>query len=296
MIRALIILLLISKFCLSQEKIQDYNGIWIAEDYYHSFEKTKNCLESKYAFDPNEPVGLRINTSEIKNGILNIGFSCLHDHLLRPEVSEYIINGKDTIREQGYFKIKLSEQYDLNKFPTTEILFFSRNWKSSLILNKNSITLYRPENKDFKARKIKFIKIKETFDHNYQYPNPLYFYTRKTLLEGNYTLKDSTNKVITQALKISANGEIKGYAEFENKKIYYSTDIYCGPPAIDEFVLICNNIEDYHSDCKGFVFKRINENTIYLYNRYPRRTEYPKTESDTRAEPLGAVYYKLIKH
>ncbi len=292
------ILLIISNFCFSQEKekIEAYNGIWIAEEYYNSFEQTKSCLESKKSFDPNEPVGLRINSFEIKNGILNIGFSSLHDHLLRPEVSEYIINGKDTISEQGHFKINLSEQNSLNEFPTTEIMFFSDNWKSSLILNNNTIILYRPENKDFKERKIKFIRVKETFESDYEFPNPIYYYTRKTLLEGNYTLKDSTNKIITSDLKINSIGIIKGYAEFENKKIYYSTDIYCGPPALDELILICDKIEDYNPDCKGFVFKRINENTIHLFNRYPRRIEYPKTETETKQESLGNVYYKLIKN
>ncbi|MDY2588528.1 hypothetical protein [Winogradskyella aquimaris] len=298
MIRTLLTLLLLSNFCFSQEKekIEAYNGIWIAEEYYNSFEKTKSCLESKNSFAPNEPVGLRINSSEIKNGILNVGFSSLHDHLLRPEVSEYIVNGKDTIREQGHFKINLSKQISSNEFPTTEIMFFNDNWKSSLILGKNTIILYRPKNKDFKERKIKFIRVEGTFDNNYKYPNPVYFYTRKTLLEGNYTLKDSTNKIITSDLKINVNGVIKGYVEFENKKIYYSTDIYCGPPALDELVLICGRIEDYNPDCTGFVFKRINENTIHLYKRYPRRVEYPKNEIDTKKIPLGKVYYKLIKN
>lgn len=290
--------MLISNFVFSQRKvkIEAYNGIWIAEEYYNSFEKTKSCLESKKSFNPNEPVGLRINTSEIKNGILNIGFSSLHDHLLRPEVSEFIVNGKDTIKEQGSFKIKLSDQNDLNEFPTSEIVFFSNNWKSSLILDKNKIILYRPKNETFDKRKIKFIRIKETFDSDYKYPNPIYFYTRKALLEGKYTLKDASDKIITSELKINNKGEIKGYTEFDNKKIYYSTDIYCGPPTIDELVLICDKIVNYDTDCKGFVFKRINKNTIHLYNRYPRLIEYPKNEIDAKNIPLGKVHYKLIKY
>lgn len=285
--------MLISNFVFSQRKvkIEAYNGIWIAEEYYNSFEKTKSCLESKKSFNPNEPVGLRINTSEIKNGILNIGFSSLHDHLLRPEVSEFIVNGKDTIKEQGSFKIKLSDQNDLNEFPTSEIVFFSNNWKSSLILDKNKIILYRPKNETFDKRKIKFIRIKETFDSDYKYPNPIYFYTRKALLEGKYTLKDANDKIITSELKINNKGEIKGYTEFDNKKIYYSTDIYCGPPTIDELVLICDKIVNYDTDCKGFVFKRINKNTIHLYNRYPRLIEYPKNEIDAKNIPLGKVHY-----
>ena len=97
--KVLLTLLIISNFCFSQEKdlIESHSGIWIAENYYNSFEKTKSCLKSKKSFDPNAPVGLRINPSEIKNGILNVGFSSLHDHLLRPEVSEYMVINCDVM-------------------------------------------------------------------------------------------------------------------------------------------------------------------------------------------------------
>jgi hypothetical protein len=296
--KILIILLIISNLCFSQEKelIESYSGIWIAEDYYNSFEKTKSCLKSKKSFDPNAPVGLRINPSEIKNGILNVGFSSLHDHLLRPEVSEYMVIGKDTISEQGHFKIDLSKQIGLNEFQTTEIMFFSDNWKSSLILDKNNIILQRPENKDFEELEIKFIRVEKEFTENYKYPNPIYFYTTKTLLEGNYILKDSINKVITSNLKINSKGEIKGYENLENKKIYYSTDIYCGLPAIDELTLVCGKFNGFDTDCKPYVFKRINENEIHLYNRYPRYIEYPNEDIDARNESLGKPFYKLIKN
>lgn len=276
-------------FSQQKEKIEKYEGIWIAEEYYNSFEKTKNCIESKDSFDPNEPVGLRINTSEIKNGILNIGFSSLHDHLLRPEVSQYILNGKDTISEQGYFKIKLTEQNNLNEFPTSEIIFFSDNLKSSLILDKNKIILYRPKSKELDERKIKFVRIKKIFDNDYKYPNPLYYYTRKKLLTGNYILKDSTDKITTTNLKILPNGTIIGYEKFNGKKIYYSTDIYCGLPVIDEFVLICDEIKNYNSNCEGFVFKKVNNTTIHLYKTFPRN------ELDEKDKELEKLHYKLIK-
>lgn len=293
--KILLILLIISNFCFSQEKelIESYSGIWIAEDYYNSFEKTKSCLKSKNSYNPDLPVGLRINLFEIKNGILNVGFASLHDHLLRPEVSEYMVIGKDTISEQGHFKVNLSEPVGLNKFSTTEIMFFSDNWKSNLILEKNNIILQRPEEKDFEEVKIKFIRVEKNFAKNYKYPNPIYFYTTKTLLKGNYILKDSVNKVISSKLKINSKGEIQGYVNLENKKIYYSTDIYCGLPVIDEQVLICGKFRGFDTDCKSYVFERISENKIHLYKRYPRYIEYPNEESDARKESLGKPFYKL---
>lgn len=39
------------------------NGFWIAEEYSNSFVKTKSALLSKDAFDPNDPVALRIEAS-----------------------------------------------------------------------------------------------------------------------------------------------------------------------------------------------------------------------------------------
>ena len=53
----------------STEEIESLNGIWIAKDYYDSFEKTKSAVKSKYAFEHDYPVALRINSKEIKNGI-----------------------------------------------------------------------------------------------------------------------------------------------------------------------------------------------------------------------------------
>jgi hypothetical protein len=43
-------------------EINKLNGIWIAEKYYNSFEKTKSALKSEKAFPSNEPVGLRVNS------------------------------------------------------------------------------------------------------------------------------------------------------------------------------------------------------------------------------------------
>src|SRR5690606_10836775 len=117
--KRLFLLLFISINVLSQDKIQDLesiNGIWIAEDYYNSFEKTNSAIKSKSAFFHNDPVALSINISEYKNGLLNIGFSVLHDHLLHPEVSEFILIDNDTIREQGSFKINLKSKDSLGYY------------------------------------------------------------------------------------------------------------------------------------------------------------------------------------
>src|SRR5690606_12590421 len=151
-----------------------------AEDYYNSFEKTNSAIKSKSAFFHNDPVALRINISEYKNGLLNIGFSVLHDHLLHPEVSEFILIDNDTIREQGSFKINLKSKDSLGYYKTTEIGYFNYNWVSYLTWSSNDQTfiLYRPKKDELNELKIKFIKIKSSFDTKYKFPNPLYYYTR----------------------------------------------------------------------------------------------------------------------
>ena len=54
----------------AKEEIKEIEGIWIAEDYYNSFESTKSAVKSKNAFDFNYPVAIRINSKEIKNGTI----------------------------------------------------------------------------------------------------------------------------------------------------------------------------------------------------------------------------------
>jgi|GEM_PF-4508419 len=106
-------------------------GIWIAKDFYQSFEQTSSIIESKKAFDSNDPVGLRINYEEVKSGYLNIGYSFLHSHITNPEVSQFAINDKkDTLREQGSFKINLTKVETDGSFLTSEIYPFSSEWKS----------------------------------------------------------------------------------------------------------------------------------------------------------------------
>lgn len=266
----LLSLLFISINVFSQSKIQDLeslNGIWIAEDYYNSFEKTNSAIKSKNAFYHNDPVALRINSSEYRNGLLNIGFSVLHDHLLHPEVSEFILKDTDTIREQGSFKINLKSKDSLGYYKTTEIGYFNYDWVSYLTWNsiKETIILYRPERGEIKELKIKFVKIKSSFETNYKFPNPLYYYTRSKNLTGSYTLKDSKGKVISNDLAICENGLVKGFSLLENYTAYFSTDVYCGLPANEDIVIFNEDVLNNESNGYVYSFVKNEEGNIELY-------------------------------
>ena len=285
------LILLSSNLSISQAhfNIKDYNGIWIAEDFYNSFEKSNSIIKSKKAFSPDAPVGIRVNNDELKGNILNIGFSSLHDHLLRPEVSEYLVNKKDTILEQGSFKINLSENNGYNQFRTSEIELYN-DYKSIITFKGNRITLYTPSNNKYKSKTIRYIRVNKRFKANYKYPNPIYYYTRSKLLTGTYVLKDSSGTIVSNNLQIQNNGLMSGFTLFNNKYIYYSTDVFCGPPTIDSYVIICDEIKSlFQDDSFGFVFKKKNKSTIYLYDTYPRE------KLKKQKEALGIETYRLIK-
>jgi len=249
------------------QQISTLNGIWIAEDYYNSFEKTQSAVASKSAFFLYDPVALRINSREIKNGILNIGYAIPHDHMLHPEVSKYIVIDNDTIHEQGHFEINLFFPDSLNYYKTSEIYYFNYEWESYMKWNVSdtSIIFYRPPNEQHKEKTIKYVKVKDGFEENYLYPNPLYYYVRSKTLVGNYILKDSVGNTLTKQLQIRENGVITGYEEFENLIACFSTDVYCGPETFIDYVLFCENLPNPDADCKGYSYKRKNNTTIELF-------------------------------
>ncbi|AOW19324.1 hypothetical protein [Urechidicola croceus] len=288
-----IILILIVSFyntTFSQKlNILEVEGIWIAEDFYNSFEKNKSILKSKKAIYFNFPVGLRINHTEQKNEILNIGYSNLHDHSIHPEVSEYFIVNKDTIFEQGSYKINLNENDGLDYYLNPKPNSFEHEFERYISFKNNKIIIYHKNSNNEKTSVTNYIKITSKFDDNYQYPNPLYYYTRNRTLVGNYILKDSTNKVLSESLIIKPNGKIIGATLFINKIAHYSTDVYCGPPWIDEIVLFCNSHEVEEKECFRYIYKRIDEKTIFLYK------DEPRYERDTLIK-LGKESYQLIKH
>jgi len=249
------------------KEIKKLNGIWIAVDYYNSFEKTKSSIKSKEAFDPSIPVGLRINSKETKDNVLNIGCSYLHDHDLWPEVSEHVILNGDTLTEQSNFKLNLNEKDSLNFYRVEKIGYHNCSFEAFLTWNYSDDTtliLYNPNIEKYPGKYIEFKRIASKFDKAYEYPNPLYYYTRSRTLAGNYILKDSTNKILSKNFIINLNGTAKGYSLLENKIFFLSTDIYCGHAVSHDYIFICDNIENLNNGYKFYFYKRIDKNTIYL--------------------------------
>lgn len=277
------------------EELNLLQGIWIAEDFLKSFDQSLSSVKSKNVFDPDFPVGLRINPRELKHGTLNIGYSGLHDHLLRPEVSTFIIHNTDTIKSHGYFKIGLNEDDTIRKFKTSNIYHFSENnsyitWDLS---EDTVIFLEREANDLLPYKKIKYKRISTEFEANNLYPNPLYFYTRNRALTGTYTLKDSLDNVLSMNLEIRDNGKISGYSDWENRSIYYSTDIYCGAPEFSwDFVMLCIYDSTYFPECDGFIYNRVDKNTIQFHKS--KWTENVKNR-DLMTQELGKMKYRLIK-
>lgn len=265
-------------------------GVWIAEDYYNSFEKTNSAIKSKESFHFNDPAGLRINSKEIKNGIVNIGYAELHHHLLFPEVSDYIVKNKDTIHEQGNFKINLNKKDSLGYFKTTDISYFNYDWVSYLKWNKDktSLTLYRPKGKGYEEKYIRYKRILTDFDTDYLFPNPIYYYTRSKTLIGNYTLKNNLGIILSDNLNINDNGIITGFELLDNFTAYFSTDVYCGYPHKHDLLMLFENILNDESKSFHFLYVKNKNGNINLFERI--------SSLDEGSDILGDKVYELIKN
>lgn len=275
------------------DQIKDLEGIWIAEDYLNSFDKTKSSIKSKKAFDPNDPVGLRINSLELVDSFLNIGYSGLHDHMIHPEISKYTVVGKDTIHEQGHFQINIQRSDSLNYHQTSEIYYFNYECKAYFSWTFSADTLlilHRPATEKEKEKTIKFKRISRSFKPNYLFPNPIYYYTRSKTLVGTYTLRDSLNKVISNSFRIDFSGKTNGYAPFNDKILYFSTDIYCGPETTEDFILFCNYNDKLEPDCNGYIYKRVDEKTIQFH-----KSDWVETPEGYEKQVVGKMIYKLTK-
>ncbi|MFN6946872.1 MAG: hypothetical protein ACK4ND_18140 [Cytophagaceae bacterium] len=275
------------------DQIKNLEGIWIAEDYLNRFDITKSSIKSKEAFHSNHPVGLRINRLEIADSSLNIGYSELHDHWIHPEISKYTVVDGDTIHEQRHFQINIAKSDSLNFYQTSEIHYFNYECKAyfSWIFSADTVViLYRPATENQAEETIRFKRISYSFKPSYLFPNPIYYYTRSKTLVGTYTLRDSLNKVISSNFQIALDGTATGYTSFKDKIFYFSTDIYCGPETTEDFVLFCSYNDKLDPDCKGYIYKRINEKTIQFH-----KNEWVTSPEGTPKQVVGKMIYKLTK-
>jgi hypothetical protein len=271
------------------KEIESVNGIWVAEDYYTSFEETKSAVESKNAFNFNYPVALRVNSKEIINGVLNIGYSELHDHIIHPEISDYSLNKKDTIRERC-FKVNLNKKDSVGYYKTTDISYFNYEWISYITWNdkKTTLILYKPRGKEHKETFIRYKRVTSEFKDDYLFPNPLYYYTRQKTIKGVYTLKDNNGIILSENFEIKENGIANGFEEFENFTFYFSTDIYCGLPHKSDFIIICKDILDNDSKTCVFLIDRKENGNINFHKR--------KMSDIDEYYVLGEKVYELTKN
>lgn len=257
--------------------IKKYKGLWIAKAYYESFEKTKSAIASKKAFYFNEPVGFRINPDKVKDSILYVGYAQLHSHTLHADAFDYTLWRKDTI-SQGHLGFNISKKTK-GFYPKTATKNDYYTKIAGLKFIDNQLVAIESN-----GNKIPYIKITST--PPYPSSNPLYHYTREVVLKGNYKVKDSTRTIISNNISINEKGIITGIPQLEGYAAIYSTDIYCGPPPIDDLVIFCKELDSY-SNCKRFVIKP-KGNKIKLY-KASRRDIF------TKKQKLGKPVYILIK-
>ena len=271
------------------DQVKNLEGIWIAEDYLQSFEKNRSSLKSKDAFDLNYPAGLRVNSQELKEDSLTIGYSVLHDHGLYPEISTFLMADGNRINEQGFLRISALKPDSLNFYKISDTHFFNYecdayfSWQYG---KDTTLILYRPTSAELPEMTIRFKRIANKFSPEHPFPNPVYYYTRSKMLAGNFTLKDDHGKVLSQRVSIGLDGKMLGYAPFDHLRCYYSTEVYCGPHEPEDVVLTCSMDEKYDFNCEGYYYKSLKEGGFQFLDRMwiEKEEEYK----------VGSVRYSFI--
>lgn len=264
-------------------------GYWVAEEFMRSFDRTKSISVSVSAFDPVVMVAMRINPNEVNNDMAHIGFGYLHSHLIYDEVPHYMVQGKDTIYEAGNYSISLNKTDSVGWFGVEngdeidDPLFKPVYGKDTLILVKRGVGMF--------DRVYVYRRIDRGFAPGCEHSNPLYYYTRKTILAGSYILKDSKGKVLSSDFSIGLDGFSKGFSLFDGLRFYYSTDIFCGGPLSREVdrIVICASLTD-ENDQKYYVY-RVNKksNGDLVFSNVVRRI-YDKRRLTKARDKLRAVY------
>ena len=266
--------------CFGQTKfgthLENIEGIWVENSFKNYFDSIPSMMEySKNLFRSERdisiyPIGLRIQSVEQKDGVLNIGYGVLHSHMLHPEVSRKCIQKNDTIYEQGSFSIKLNLTDSAGYYRIPDLMdIYVIGAPCYLRINygqDTTITIFRAATEQIKEIKIEFLRVSNRFTDSYPFPNPRDFYVRDMTLVGSYVLKDSTDKVISQNFTINPNGSFEGIQQWENKKIEFVTDVFCGGPAVFDKVIIYDPENINNTEVELFIYKRNEIGVIQFYS------------------------------
>lgn len=267
--------------CFGQTKfgthLENIEGIWVENSFKSYFDSIPSMMKYSKNLSRSErdisiyPIGLRIQSVEQKDGVLNIGYGVLHSHVLHPEVSRKCIQHNDTIYEQGSFFINLNQTDSSGYYKIPDLMDLYAIGSPCFLkidyqVDDTTITILRKASEQIDEIVIKYKRIAKLFTPSYAYPNPRDFYVRDRTLVGSYVLKDSTDKVISTNFKINANGTFSGIGHWQNQKIEFVTDVFCGGPATFDKVIIYDPENINNTEVELFIYQRKEQGIIQFFS------------------------------
>lgn len=267
--------------CFGQTKfvkhLKNIEGIWVEKSFKNYFDSIPSMMEYSKNLSRSEsdisiyPIGLRIQSVEQKDGVLTIGYGVLHSHVLHPEVSRKCIQQNDTIYEQGSFFINLNQTDSSGYYKIPDLMSLYAIGSPCFLkidyqLDDTTITIVRKATEQIDQIVINYKRITKSYTPSYAYPNPRDFYVRDKTLVGSYVLKDSTDKEISTNFTINANGTFNGIGHWQNQKIEFVTDVFCGGPATFDKVIIYDPENINNTDVELFIYKRNEEGIIQFFS------------------------------
>jgi len=257
--------------------LNNIEGIWIESSFKNFFDSNPSMsalsLSSLNNYNSHiaiRPIGIRIQSIEQKDGILTLGYGVLHSHFFHPEVSKFCIQNNDTIYEQRSFSINLNQKDSLGyylipdlyrEFENSSSCYFKINYEKD-----STITILRKAVNNTHEIVCNYQRITKTISKSYPYPNPRDYYVREKTLVGTYSLKDSTEKIISSNFKINPNGTFEGVNIWQNQKIEFNTDVFCGGPAKYDKVMIYNPNDTENTEVELFIYILANKDTIQFFH------------------------------
>lgn len=89
---------------------------------------------------------------------------------------------------------------------------------------------------------------------------------QEIFMVGSYVLKDSTDNVISSNFTINANGTFNGIGHWQNQKIEFVTNVFCGGPATFDKVIIYDPENINNTEVELFIYQRNEEDIIQFFS------------------------------
>ncbi|GEM_PF-3208377 len=253
--------------------LQKYSGTWVCEEYYNSIVKSKSPYK---AFQENPYFMLIIKTDQIKDDKIGI-YEFSHDQTEISSIQYYEITNNQLIYKYDSFDGEILKEKSPNFIVKMDVYFD----------NQDTILRIQSSNgKKLNFKKLDSNCIDKTFDCE------ITQFLTSTILQGEYTLVDKSNNILSNKIQIDKYGQIQGSKLFKRAILWNSFREVNHPFEFDvlEFSPMnsSSKMNGFYNDNDNNIFKFEYENDTIKLNSLTFNEEENSVKT-------GDVKYCLIR-